>query len=219
MPDAMIQVRVDADLFEAAKAAGAAAGRSAAAQIRHWAGIGRALETRELLEDAQDVAAFDASMAEECANIPWAPVEATEKAQRAAQIEGFAKLRELDEALEEPEYVETEPSIREVTRRLNAALGDTLVAALAGSDDPKAPHEWAKEDSLLPGNGIITRLAFAYAQWQKIAEYEGERVARMWFVGANPWLDNDTPANAIREGHHEEVARAAQALIDDSFSG
>lgn len=44
MPDAMIQVRVDADLFEAAKSAGADAGRSAAAQIRHWARIGREFE-------------------------------------------------------------------------------------------------------------------------------------------------------------------------------
>ena len=110
-------------------------------------------------------------------------------------------------------------STREITRRLNAALGGTLVAALAGSSNPKASHEWAKEDSILPQNGTITRIAFAYEQWQKIAESEGEQVTRAWFVGANPWLDNDTPANAIREGHHEEVARAAQALIDDSFSG
>ena len=99
MPDAMIQVRVDADLFEAAKSAGAVAGRSAAAQIRHWARIGREFEKRELLEDTQDVAAFDASMAEEGANVPWAQVKATE-ARRAAQMEAFAKLRELDEAAE-----------------------------------------------------------------------------------------------------------------------
>ena len=52
---AMIQVRVDADLFQAAKSAGADAGRSAAAQIRHWARIGREFETAALLdEDAED---------------------------------------------------------------------------------------------------------------------------------------------------------------------
>jgi hypothetical protein len=39
-----IQVRVDADLFEAAKSAGADAGRSAAQQIRHWARMGREFE-------------------------------------------------------------------------------------------------------------------------------------------------------------------------------
>ncbi|MDY7541788.1 MULTISPECIES: TA system antitoxin ParD family protein [unclassified Cryobacterium] len=190
----MIQVRVDRDLFEAAKSAGAVVRRSAAEQIRHWARIGREFENA-------------------------ARVEATEKTQRADRMKAFAQLRELDEALEEPEYVETDPSIREITRRLNAALGETLVAALAYSDDPKASHGWATEDGLLPPRGSITRLAFAYEQWQKIAAAEGEQVARLWFVGANPRLDNDTPANAIREGLLEEVGEAARALVDDSFAG
>ncbi|TFC12527.1 hypothetical protein [Cryobacterium sp. MDB2-10] len=190
----MIQVRVDGGLFEAAKTAGAVATRSAAEQIRHWARIGREFENA-------------------------AQVEAAEKAQHADRLEAFAQLRELDEGLEEPEYVETDPSIREITRRLNAALGETLVAALAYSDDPKASHGWATEDSLLPPRGAITRLAFAYAQWQKIAAAEGEQVARLWFVGDNPLLDNETPVNAIREGLLDEVGRAAQALVDDSFAG
>lgn len=89
----------------------------------------------------------------------------------------------------------------------------------AGSSNATASHEWAKEGSLLPQNGTITRPAFAYEQWQKIAESEGEQIARAWFVGANPWLDNDTPVNAIREGLLEEVGEAAQALVDDAFSG
>jgi prevent-host-death family protein len=57
----------------------------------------------DALEDAQDVAAFDAAMAEEGENIPWAQVEAEEQAQRADRMDAFAKLREMDEALEEPE--------------------------------------------------------------------------------------------------------------------
>lgn len=52
-----------------------------------------------------------------------------------------------------------------------------------------------------------------------MAEAEGEHVARVWFLGANPWLDYDTPVNAIREGHLKDAANAARALIDDSFSG
>ncbi|WP_369831122.1 hypothetical protein [Cryobacterium sp. M15] len=109
--------------------------------------------------------------------------------------------------------------IREITRRLNAALGGTLVAVLAGSKDTKASHKWAKEGGPQPRPEAIKRLAFAYEQWQKVAEVEGEHVARVWFIGANPWLDYDTPANAIREDRLKEVSRAADALIDDSFSG
>lgn len=109
--------------------------------------------------------------------------------------------------------------IREITRRLNAALGGTLVSALAGSKDTKSSHKWAKENGPQPRPEAVKRLAFAYEQWQRVADAEGEHVARVWFIGASPWLDYDTPINAIREDRLKEVNRAAQALIDDSFSG
>lgn len=109
--------------------------------------------------------------------------------------------------------------IREITRRLNTALGGTLVSALAGSKDAKASHKWAKETGPQPRPEAVKRLAFAYEQWQKVSDAEGEHVARVWFIGANPWLDYDTPVNAIRENHLKEVAAAAQSLVDDSFSG
>ncbi|WP_458040529.1 MULTISPECIES: hypothetical protein [Bacteria] len=108
---------------------------------------------------------------------------------------------------------------REITRRLNAALGGTLVSALAGSKDTKASHKWAKEGGPSPRPEAVKRLVFAYEQWQKVVEVEGEHVARVWFIGANPWLEYDTPANAIREDRLKDVAVAAQALVDDSFSG
>lgn len=109
--------------------------------------------------------------------------------------------------------------VRETTRRLNASLGGTLVSALAGSSDAKSSHKWAKDDGPQPRPETVKRLVFAYEQWQKVAGAEGEHVARVWFIGANPWLDYDTPINAIREGLLRDVANAAQALVDDSFSG
>ncbi|HEY5221591.1 MAG TPA: hypothetical protein VIJ18_00860 [Microbacteriaceae bacterium] len=109
--------------------------------------------------------------------------------------------------------------IREVTRRLNAALGGTLVSALAGSKDSKASHKWAKDGGPAPRPETIRRLMFAYEQWQRVTEAEGEHVARVWFIGANPWLGYDTPITAIREGRFKDVNIAAQALIDDAFSG
>lgn len=109
--------------------------------------------------------------------------------------------------------------LRETVRRLNASLGATLVAALAGVKDTKLPHKWAKEDGPQPRAEAIQRLIFAYAQWQLVADAEGEHVARVWFIGANPWLEHDTPVDATREGRYKEVATAARALVDDSFSG
>jgi hypothetical protein len=52
-----------------------------------------------------------------------------------------------------------------------------------------------------------------------LAEAEGEHVARAWFIGANPWLEYDTPITAIREDRFRETGKATQAVLDDSFSG
>lgn len=109
--------------------------------------------------------------------------------------------------------------IREITRRLNAALGATLVSALAGSKDMKISYKWAQQDGPSPKPESMRRLQFAYAQWIAISEAEGEHVARMWFIGSNPWLDQDSPVDAIRENRFKETAAAAIAMIDDGFAG
>lgn len=108
---------------------------------------------------------------------------------------------------------------REVVRRLNAALGGTLVSTLAGAKDTKASSKWARENGATPRPEAVKRLHFAYEQWQAVSDAEGEHVARVWFIGANPWLDYETPVLAIREGRYREVSAAAHALVDDSYSG
>ncbi|MHA3685386.1 hypothetical protein ACXR2T_15145 [Leucobacter sp. HY1910] len=110
-------------------------------------------------------------------------------------------------------------SDQEVTRRLIDALGGTLVSVLAGAKDTKAAHKWAREDGAKPRDEAAKRLRFAYDQWNRLSEAEGEHVARVWFIGANPWLEYDTPIQAIREGQYRQVGAAVQALLDDSYSG
>lgn len=109
--------------------------------------------------------------------------------------------------------------IREIVRRLNAALGATLVAALAGSKDRRISYKWAQQDGPNPNAAAVKRLQFAYAQWILVSEAEGEHVARMWFIGANPWLDHDSPIDAIRDDRFRETAAAATAMVDDGFIG
>lgn len=113
----------------------------------------------------------------------------------------------------------TRTDIREIARRLNASLGATLVAALAGSKDPKVSYKWARQDGPSPRPAAVRRLQFAYAQWLAIAEAEGEAVAQMWFLGSNPWLDQATPIDAIRAGRFKETAAATAAMIGDGFTG
>lgn len=110
-------------------------------------------------------------------------------------------------------------SSREITRSLISSLGGTLVSTLAGSKDVKASHKWARFDGPSPRPDTEKRLRFAYEQWQKVASVEGEGVARVWFIGANPWLNYDTPVLAIRDGRLAEVNVASDALTSDAFSG
>ncbi|CAH0123734.1 hypothetical protein SRABI98_00031 [Microbacterium sp. Bi98] len=108
----------------------------------------------------------------------------------------------------------------ELARRLTDALGPTLVATLAGSKDTQGPIEWSRSDGARPDREVIRRLDCAELVWRMVSDAEGADVARLWFVGANPFLrGEDTVISAIREGRFQEVKTAAQALVDDSFSG
>jgi hypothetical protein len=107
-------------------------------------------------------------------------------------------------------------SIHEVVRQLNAGLGPTLVAALTGSKDRKLPIRWAHSDGPEPGPDFRRRLLLAHRVWTLIAPEETEPVARAWFIGANPFLDEDTPLTAIREDRARPVVAAASAFVKDS---
>lgn len=105
--------------------------------------------------------------------------------------------------------------IHELVRRLNSHLGPLLVATLAGSKDSKLPYKWAKPDGTTPGPAFQKRLQLAHRAWLIIADAESEAIARAWFVGGNPFLDEDTPVTALREDRHKEVAHALTAFLED----
>lgn len=128
----------------------------------------------------------------------------------------FTRRRERPSSTPEP----SDPSIelRECARRLNGRLGPTLVSALAGSTDPEHARAWVA-GSAAPDRAAARRLRTAYYAWCTVSEAEGEAVARTWFTGANPWLDDRSPVDAIRQGRLAAVARAADAVVEDSFAG
>ena len=128
----------------------------------------------------------------------------------------FTRLSEEPSSIPEP----SDPSVelRECTRRLNGRLGPTLVSALAGSMDPQHARAWVA-GSAVPSPSEARRLRAAYSAWCTVSEAEGEALARMWFTGANPLLDDDSPVNALRQGRLDAVRRAATAVEDGSFAG
>lgn len=117
-----------------------------------------------------------------------------------------------------PEPSDLSIELRECTRRLNARLGPTLVSALAGSRGPQHARAWVA-GTAAPGPATERRLRAAYSAWCTVSEAEGEAIARTWFTGANPWLDDESPVDALRQGRLAAVARAADAVVEDSFAG
>ncbi|ALV47212.1 hypothetical protein MB46_18650 [Arthrobacter alpinus] len=109
--------------------------------------------------------------------------------------------------------------IRVVVRQLNSGLGATLVAALTGNEDPRSSYKWARDSGPEPRTDAVQRLLLAHRAWSVVSANEGEHVARLWFIGANPWLDETSPIEAISAMESKKVMDAAQAMIDDSFVG
>lgn len=106
--------------------------------------------------------------------------------------------------------------IHEVVRQLNGHLGATLVAALAGTPDRKLPIRWVKSDGPVPGPSYQRRLQLAHRAWAQVADAEGDQVARSWFIGGNPMLDEATPLTAIREDWAVELMAAVTAFVEDA---
>jgi hypothetical protein len=104
--------------------------------------------------------------------------------------------------------------IHQIARELNEALGATLVAALTGSKDRKQPIRWAKPNGPKPGPDFTRRLQLAHREWTRLEQAEGEHIARGWFIGGNPLLNEDTPLTAIREDRGRQVTAAVTAFIE-----
>ncbi len=112
-----------------------------------------------------------------------------------------------------------EPGIREVVRDLTGHLGPTLVAVMAGSQDPGIAVQWAGDDGLAPDPPAESKLRLAHRVWAGLSAAEGDEVARLWFLGTNPWLDGISPVEAIAQGRAQAVLGAARAMIEDRHAG
>jgi len=113
----------------------------------------------------------------------------------------------------------TKMSLREIVERLNRHLGATLVATLANVNDRKLPYRWAREGGSTPGAEATRRLTAAHRIWLQLADAESDDVARAWFVGENPFLDEQAPVLTLREGKTKETLQAAQSFVGGTWQG
>jgi hypothetical protein len=95
-------------------------------------------------------------------------------------------------------------SFPEVVAALRQILGLKLCAYLGSVKETRAVNEWA-EGVREPSDAVQRRLRLALQVAGAIAEVDGPEVARAWFQGLNPQLDDRSPARLLREGDIDEV--------------
>lgn len=61
------------------------------------------------------------------------------------------------------------------------------------------------------------RLRAAYEIAQLLVRFDSSRVVKAWFIGLNPQLDDESPAEAIREGGLKEAMNAARAFVAGGY--
>lgn len=100
----------------------------------------------------------------------------------------------------------------DIARFLQETLGPKLVAFIAGTTDPKAVGRWARGERV-PRLEAERRLRTAFQIFHLLQTEESPHTVRAWLVGINPQLDNESPAEAIREGRLKDAVVAAEAYI------
>lgn len=102
--------------------------------------------------------------------------------------------------------------IKDVARYLQEALGQKLVAYMADVNDPKGVGRWA-QGTQAPRDDAERRLRAAFQIFHLLLAEDTPHVIRAWFIGMNPQLDDDSPAEAIHDGRLKDALEAAKAFV------
>jgi len=103
-----------------------------------------------------------------------------------------------------------------LVNELSELLGPKLVAYIAGVRETRAVRQWGagEREATAP---IPERLRFALQVAWLIAQHDDASLARAWFQGLNPQLDDRSAARLLREGELDEVGpqilSAARAFV------
>jgi hypothetical protein len=105
-----------------------------------------------------------------------------------------------------------ESTIKDVVEYMQEVLGQKLVAYIAEVANPRTVGRWAAGERT-PRTEHEQRLRCAYQTFQLLLAEESPHTVRAWFLGLNPQLDDESPAQSIREGNFRNVLVAAKAFL------
>lgn len=108
--------------------------------------------------------------------------------------------------------------IASVVKELSSLLTRDLTAYIVKVGDAGTVSRWTTGavTNVRPKYEQKLRLAYEIVQLLK-SDGNSDQTIRAWFIGLNPHLDDDPPAEAIREGRLKETLAAARAFIAGSY--
>lgn len=121
--------------------------------------------------------------------------------------------REVAAILDQVHQQATRTPIPVVTEGLQRLLTGRLVAYIAGVKDVKTVSRWASGQTGEVRVDSERRLRAAYEIMTLLQRYDGPGTVRAWFIGMNPHLEDDSPADAIHEGRLQDALGAAKSFV------
>lgn len=121
-------------------------------------------------------------------------------------------MRKVDVRSVSAHQASTSFTTADVAQFLKETLGSKLVAFMTGVADQKAVGRWARGERA-PRDDHEKRLRAAFQIFRLLQAEVSDHTVRAWFAGLNPQLDNESPAEAIREGRTKDALIAAEAYL------
>ena len=99
----------------------------------------------------------------------------------------------------------------DLVRYLADMLGYELLAYISDKST-KTIKRW-HSGATSPSLAVEQKLQTTVYVFQTILESDSDHVARAWLIGLNPQLDDEAPADLLRQGEYKAVVTAAKAFV------
>ena len=105
--------------------------------------------------------------------------------------------------------------LNEIARTLEQVLSRRLTAVIVGIKDGKTIARWATgEIEEIRSKEIEQRLRMTYQiVLLLLRSQDSQQTVKAWFIGLNPQLGDESPAEAIRNGRLKEAWAASRAFV------
>lgn len=114
----------------------------------------------------------------------------------------------------DPYRIALQSSVGTIATALQDLLTRRLTAYTVGIKDAKTISRWANQDvSGVQNEEVERKLRTTYQMALMLLSVDAPPTVKAWFVGMNPYLNDQSPVEAIRSGREREALDAARAFV------